>query len=55
MAIYRSAAYRSLQVSTGHYGHYGHYSFRGKVPWFADAVKPKVVKPNVLRLSYVLP
>ena len=33
MAIYRSADYRSLQVTTGHYGH---YRFRGKVPWFAD-------------------
>ena len=37
--IYRSADYRSLQVTTGHYGHYRHYRFREKVTGFADVVR----------------
>ena len=43
MANYRSADYRSLQVTTGHYGHYGHYRFRGKIPWFADEQTSEVI------------
>ena len=37
--IYRSADYRSLQVTTGHYGHYRHYRFREKVTGFADVLE----------------
>ena len=33
---YRSADYRILQATTGHYDQYSHYRFRGKIPWFAD-------------------
>ena len=42
--IYRSADYRSLQVTTGHYGHYRHYRFREKVTGFADGVWEFITK-----------
>ena len=49
--IYRSADYRSLQVTTGHYGHYRHYRFREKVTGFADGCFVKQVLQ--LMLSFI--
>ena len=52
---YRTAGYRSLQVTTGHYSYYNHYGLRGKAPWFADEWQSMFIGDQIIGVPLSFP